>query len=556
MTHTKKDLLVYIKIPLLILLIGAFYWRDFLAFWQTILSTGWILFTCVISSLVFVFLFQRRNALKALFSISENHNGQGAGFVLLALVLYIVGSYAPYALWLHLCSLILFIIGYLTLIVDFRIPKMMFVPLVALLLVVPPIGIEALGPQNLLTLVVLYLGVDAIIVILAAYIVSALKWGKMKAEVFQKQDHTEKNETKGEYCPHCKSSVFKEEVFCFHCGRQRMPLKPKPFNLAFIKFLVLLLIVLALSIMYVPIFSLANQEASLMSYTPHGVEEQTIITTISGWRLESSERLTDYEREHMEDFAVIETYSSTGFSENKSHIQLEIGSKTLYMMNGWQLTGWQRRTQKDILLKENVLAKFVVFSRGNNSITVLYWTTQLMFRLGSAFSTRNVGVSIFSDFTEPVTESKVVEILAEFRRVATSIVNWWDFVSPWTLHFHTLNEIYVRFWDVSFAVVGVATFLVFTGWVRAKDEKADRLVENAFDIAEKEPKLLVAISKMKRKRFLGKELFDTYQRIAKSEADLKGFYERIRKFSLYGLIRKDYVLEKGELVMVWKKMFL
>ena len=155
-----------------------------------------------------------------------------------------------------------------------------------------------------------------------------------------------------------------------------------------------------------------------------------------------------------------------------------------------------------------------------------------------------------------MTESKVVEVLTEFRRVSISIINRWDFVSRWTLHFRTLSEIYARFKDVFFTGVGVAAVLVFAGWVRAKDEKVDRLAENAFVLMEDEATLLVTISGTKRRRFLGKELFDAYRRIAEFEVDLKGFYERLRKFSMLGLIKKDYVPKNGELVMIWKRMFV
>jgi len=183
---------------------------------------------------------------------------------------------------------------------------------------------------------------------------------------------------------------------------------------------------------------------------------------------------------------------------------------------------------------------------------------RLMFRVGArgVLSTRNVGVSVFSNFTEPVTESKVVEVLAEFKRVGASITNWWGFVSRWTLHLYTLSELYVRFRDVFLTFVGVAAVLVSAGWVRAKDEKVDRLAENAFVLLENGATLLVAISVMRRRSFLGKELFDAYQQIAKQGVDLKGFYERLGKFSTSGLIKRDYVPKNGELVMVWKRMFL
>lgn len=550
----KKSLLIYIKIPLLIALVGAFYWRDFPAFWQRAISTEWIVFTLVILSLFLVFLFQRRNALETLFSMSESHNGQGAAFMLLAMLLYIIGSYTPYAVWFHLCSLILFTASYLALIIDFRVLSILFLPLVALIFVVPPFGIEVFNVQNLLTLIVLYLSLDAVILALLTDIATSSRFRRMKATGFFEQFSSQRNETKGVDCPLCLSDQFKKEVFCFHCGRQRLPVKLKPFKFAFMKFSVLLLFVLVLSFVYVPIFSLVDREASLLSYTPHGIEEQTIIPALGGWKFESSERLTDYENKRLEDFVLVATYIREGFSENKSYIQLEIGSGTLYMRNQWQLPDWQRSSQ-DITLTQPVKGRYVVLQEGNNSIAVLYWTMQLIFKVGHVFSLKNVGVSIFSNFTKPITEPKIVEVLAEFRRVGISIINWWDSVSHWTLNFHILSQIYVRFRDIFLTVVGVGAVIMFVGWVRTKDEKVDWLTENAFIVMEDEATLLVAISKLDRKRFLGKELFDFYQRIAEYEVDLRSFYKRLRKLLMLGLIGKDYALKNGELIMVWKRMF-
>jgi len=478
--------------------------------------------------------------LKALFLISESRNIQGAGFVLFALVLYIVGSYTPYALWLRLCSLMLFIVGYLTLTLDFRISRLLFLPLVALLLVVLPIGVEVFEVQNLLALFAMYLSVDAIIVVLLVYIL------KERAHL---------QETKGVKCPICRFEMFKDEVFCPHCGRQRLPLKPKPFKFGFTKFLVLFLIVLVLSFVYVPTFSLADREASMVSYTPNGIEKQTIIPPLEGWRFESFQRLVGYEREHLEDFVAIATYVWGEISESRSHIQLEIGHGSLYMSNAWQLLGWKRSRQDVVLTECGVSGQYVVLQKENKSITVLHWTMKLMFRVGSLFSTRNVGVSVFSNFTEPTSESRAAEVLAEFRRVSVSIVDWWNFVNRWALNLYTLNEIYVRFKDVFFTAASVVAVLMLAAWVKVKDEKNERQSENALVMMENEATLLITLSNKKRRRFLGSELFDAFHRFSTREVDLDRFYEKLRKLSMAGLVEKDYVLKGGELVSVWKRAF-
>lgn len=551
----KRGLLVYIKILLLITLVSVFYWRDFIAIWQKTTSTPWIIVTSAIVSLASIFVFQRRRPLKILLLISENNNSQGAALMLLAFVLYIVGSYTTHALWLHLCSLILFLTGYLFLIIDFRIPRMLFLPLTTLLFVVPPLGINVSEVQDLPTLFALYLSADAVIVTLVAYIMKASKWWKWRASSFIKRSPIPKNEVENGYCPLCQSDGFKEEVFCFHCGRQRVQPKLKPFKFALGKFLVLFLIVLALSIVYVPTFSLAQGEASLISYTPHGIEKQSIIPTPDGWKLESSERLFDYERERSEDFVVVATYGSGESFQKKSQIQLEIGSRMPYIMNEWKLPGWKRLRQ-DVFLTNVIKAQSIRLLKENTTITVLFWTMKLMFKVDSVFSVKNVGVSVLSTFTEQMTEPELEEILAEFRHVSAQIINWWNFVRSWTFHFFNINLIYNLFGDIFLMVVGVVVVLAFAAWVRAKDEKDDKFVENAFLLMEDEETLLVAVSRMKPRGFFGKEVFEAYERIARSETDLEGFYEKLRKFSISGLVKKDFVRKNEELVMVWRRMFI
>lgn len=561
-----KDSLIYLKIFLLIILIGTLYWRDFFAMWQVAISTGWLVFTLIIVCLSCVFVAQRRKPLKTLLLMSENNNSRGAAFIALALVLYFIGSYTQYVPWLHLCSLILFTTGYLMLVADFRIPRILLLPLISLLFAIPPLGNEIFEVPIIPTLFTLYLGVNAVIIVLAGYVINSSKFWKIKTTNSSKKTVNSNGETEAEKCPLCQSDTFKEEVFCFHCGRQRLRLQLKPFKSALAKSSVLLLIVLVLSLVYVPTFSLVERDPLLMYYSPHGSWESAraldaLIPTPEGWKLESSERLVDYEKEYLEDFAAVATYTQEKLPENKWHIQLEISSVSPYMRDNWQntssLSGWQRDIQK-FALTETARGRYVILTNStrNESIVVLYWIMGLTFTSGSDFSTKNVGVSIFSNFTEQITETKSNEILADLKLAGVSIIDRWDYVSLWTRHTLTLNGIYNGFKDIFFTIAGVAAALVFAGWVRIKDEKTDKHVEDAFILLENEADLSIAISTIPKRRFLGKELLNIYKNIVKAEVDFKDFYEGITTFSMLGLLKKDYLLKNGELLMVWKKILL
>lgn len=239
----------YVKLVFLIVLVGIFYWRDLAEIWQTTFDTGWTVFTLVIFSLIVVFLFQRRKPLKTLVLISENDNKRGSVFLCLALILYVIGSYTSYALWIHLFSLLLFVAAYLMLIVDRRIPRMLFLPFVALLLIIPPTGIETFEAQNLLSLVATYFIASVILLVLIVHILPPhSKWRKSKAIRFLRRDENFKSEAQAEYCPLCQSDRFQNEKFCPHCGRQRIMLKPRQIKPTLTKFLILSSITIILSL--------------------------------------------------------------------------------------------------------------------------------------------------------------------------------------------------------------------------------------------------------------------------------------------------------------------
>jgi len=558
----KPDLPSFFKVSSLIVLIGILWWRDFPAFWQTLLSSGWSAITFIILFLVFVSLYQRRKALITLVLSSHNNNSLGVACLSMSLVLYVFGSYTPFAGWFHLGSMILFATGYIALVINSRILKMLILPFFALLFAVPPFSEGVLESQNLPVLIALHLSADAVIVVLVAYIIRASKWVRFKAFSSSGQTASTSAGMSNRDCPFCQSIAFTQEPFCPHCGNQLRAWKSERGTIksAFLKFLVLLLITLAISYVYIPTLFLGNQQASLILYTSRGIEEQSIIPTPHAWTLESYERLVDYERERLEDYAALATYVWGESSENKSCIQLEIASKQPFMRSNWQntssLSGW-RRTRQDVPLSPGLTGRYILLRKGNDTIAVFYWTMKLMFKVGSeGFSTRNVGVSVFLNFTEPLTEPRILGIRSELVLVGLSIIDSWTEANRWTFQQNTFNQFYIRFRDIILAIVGIVAISVSAGWVRTEDDRERKAIENACFLIKDEETMMVAISKMRKRSFLGKELYDSYRRTAKSASDINEFYQKLRMLSIYGVIKEDYAIENGQLIKAWKKTIL
>jgi len=365
------DMSVYAKILSLAALVGILYWWDLSALWQVSFSFSWIGFTLATLAFVFVFLYGRRMALRTLISISEINNGQGALFLASVIILYISGFYTPYVLWFHLLSLVLFVITYSMLMLDFRISKILFMSFVALLFLVPP-PIEIMLPR---TWFVSSLVTFMVILIFAAYTFKTSRWWKFALRFFKRAKAIESAEP----CLVCESNKMEREAFCPHCGKQRSSPKPALTRFNLTNFFILLLIVSILALGSIHPFSLVGQQLAV-----------------------------------------------------------------------------------------------------------------------------------------------------------------------------TLNRIYVHFRDVFFTILSVVGVFLVAGWARAKDERVDRLTENAFFLSEDEALLLAAISTMKRRKSTGKAIFDAYKGLTKNDEGVGRFYEKLYRLFKLGLVKRDYVLRNSELRMVWK----
>jgi len=537
-----RNVSAYVKILSLAALIGILYWRDLIVLWQVALSAEWIVFTLTIASLIFVFLYQRRRALKTLVLISKNSDKRGAVFLIFAITLYIFGAYTRYVLWFHLCSLILFIISYLMLRFDGRIPRILFMPFTALLFIIPsPIEMRLFEVWNASLLITFI-----VVVIFLAYIVKDSRfWRSRRVKAVEGV----------EPCPLCQFPDIKKEAFCPHCGKYLSPPKPALTKFATTKFFILLLVVSILTLVYIPTFTLVDQRAAITLYAPHGAEDQSILYTPQGWILDSSVRLTDYEGRYREDFVILNTYTSEKkYAENKSSILLEIGSQLPYLMGYWWLPGWNR-TRQDFSLR-GIPGRYIILRNGTHVMTVLYWEMKLLFKIDSTYLTKYAGVSIAMNFTEPMSEAEAFNNLAQLREMGIFILDGWDDASRWTTNAWSLNEIYRRFRDVFFTVVGVVGIFLFAWWARAKDDEASRLAENAFFLPKDETILLAAISTVKEKEMIGETLFNAYKRLTEVEEDINRFYEKLNNLLRLGFLKRDYVLKNCELIMVWRKSIL
>lgn len=462
----------------------------------------------------------------------------GALIFLLFISFYVLGSYTEYVLWFHFFSLVLFVAAYLTLRISFNITRILFVPLAALVFVIPPpiqgrsINAGVFGAWDITSIIA-----SATIFILLAYI---LKPSRSSKQVIGGVNP----------CPVCQSYKKRRKTFCPHCGKLYLRPASKSVKFELTTFFVLLVMVSSLVFVSVPVFSFADKDAAIAFYAPRGREDQSILLTPPGLVLESTERQSDYENQYLQDYVVLNSYSSEKYAENKSHVLLEVSVEKPHWMDAWQLPNWTRRWETMWL--KNVMGTYVALQRENETKIVLFWETPLLFNVDSVYLIKRVGVSIYMNFTESI-DIYNPKIIVEMQNMATFIIESWRTPGQWTLHASTLSRINSLYRDVFLSVASIVGVLSLANWARTKDEEVEKSIENAFLLLEQDAPLLVAISRMKSRRFTGAKLFEYYKQIAETKESHYQFYEKLDELSRFGLLKTAYILNGQDILMVWER---
>ncbi|MEM3641438.1 MAG: hypothetical protein QXH37_05920, partial [Candidatus Bathyarchaeia archaeon] len=340
-----------------LVLICIFFATDFVYLWDLSFSVNWTPFLIVSLILFLTFVYHKRKALKTLATVSESNVTKGGILLLLALIIYVLGSYVDNLFFFHYFALILFSMACLFLGFDRRIPKILLIPMVFVLLIfmIPfTIEIVTFNGNIALNFLTVYL--------IGTFLLAIMAITLARQFFATRKDRRGKTQQKNSGCPMCKSQKFKDVVFCYWCGQQLLKPKPNTIKNFAIRFLLIYLIVGVLLFANVPTFSIENGEALTTLYTIRGRQKQSLIQMPNGWILNSSTRLVDYERVYNEDFATLTTYISHG-GGNVFSILLEVSSQKPYAMNDWKLPNWQKVSEEIVFLDEKTLGHLIFLQK-------------------------------------------------------------------------------------------------------------------------------------------------------------------------------------------------
>jgi len=268
------------RVVTLAILVGIFFVNDLLYLWEFSFSIGWTPFLIATVVLFSVFVYIKGKALKTLVTISEGNAIAGGVLLLLALIVYVLGSYIENLGFLRFFALILLVEACLFLGFDRRIPKVLFAPMVTLFLVLTlPFLNEIFKLEVTSYLLTIYFVGAASLTLLAVIIDrQILILRKLRRET-------------SESCPLCGSHKLEGESFCSWCGKQIANPKPRAIKKFTLLFLLIYLIAGILLVARIPVLHI--DEAQTFVYTIHGIEKQPLIRTPQGWVLLSSTRLID-----------------------------------------------------------------------------------------------------------------------------------------------------------------------------------------------------------------------------------------------------------------------
>jgi len=485
-------------------------------------------------------IYLTRKAVKTLLLTSKSKNFYGAMLLLASLVLYLAKTYVQFVFpnLLFTFSLSLFVASLITFLLDYRIVREFPLIFVALPFVLPPADLSTCQIVEF-RLASYFLGIVAL---------TGLTFGLIKT--FRKKTDRK--------CPFCSSTKNKEE-FCPFCGKQLLPPTTRVKRTDIVKILAITFLVSILLYSYIPVSVLGENGAEVKKYAWSEVENESILVVPEGWILSESKRLIDYETQNQEDFASLYLYQR---SHNYSSLLLEIGPREPYLMNHWQIPGWQRKIfSENIRVTDQVYGKCYVLKEINQvrgrfialrSIVVLRLRTlTYLFNENGVFTAKKVGISVFTNFSRPVKDLQVILALEDLSKVAASAVNRLQYLSSWTSRVSTFNQIYLVSKESLLSVSAVIILFLIAWFVRHRDHEVGEIIDRYASLNKNEVALLLMAFKMRKLKFKGKQLFENLPENTKANLKIDEFYLLLKKLENKGFLKRDLILEGTNIVTVW-----
>lgn len=578
---------IWLKLVSLAVLTGILYWRDLPALAETVSSVEQVGFTVVIASFVVFSLYKKREALERLASLSEMKATQGSLLLILALCLYVWGSYTPWSVWLHHASLIVFMAGYLSLTVDHRIPRLMIAAFVVSLFLVPlPIEariLESLSLSSLVgfavigTLLTLFFDIpnrwnaaaaSAGMVLFIAFAATGIELASIFSPIaatslivlsffaFRKVMGS-KTIRVPEPCSLCESGWI-EEAFCPHCGRQLIYFGPTLEKHSVLKQVVLFVMVVVLSSATMPVLYLGVGEVTIRSFGAWGIEEGLAVPTPNLWLLNSSERLGILEGEYEEELVLKNIYVAEEPALRDAYIlYLEIGTVEPYIARLWRyLPDWKKTWPPDsiVLFGEAPPGDYLVLEKGGKAMIVLTWTTRLLFMSDSIFVERRVGASVVMNLTGRYSQTSISQTAEKLRAVFEPTATRWAVTDQWTRYAQAAKDAYGQFTPLTISVVAIGGAFALVLRARREDSDLERRVERAMSLSHEDKLLLSAIFRARRRKLTlnGRNIFHLYKEKIKCDLGIDRFYEKMSQLLNQGIVRKVLFTRGSRVTMEWR----
>jgi len=375
-----------------------------------------------------------------------------------------------------------------------------------------------------------------------------------------------------------KINLFKTEVnpclhnnltsngeYCNDCGKI-LEIPKTPLNNVDLLSLGLILIIFAsLFFVQVPVFTLSQGGASILSTQNDGeVQNIRIFPEIQGYDHEFIYRDTSFEGISGQDASLMYVYEPIDTSASTKWVGLEIGT-TKSCLHAWEVclinypieqgreTEVEKIDLKDFHLLENppLSARYFTFQEKDNDYVqvVLYWYTTSIFQVNDAFERKFVKISV-------IMYSQLEDYLSAEREllpIATSIANYWEPISSWSWAALAI----ARNGSLFIGISGLLAFLIlgYLGNVKRIERGNAKLIYNRIsDPTERQ--ILGSLTELSGEICIESKIRDKIKETTGEHIDIELINQVLLKAEKVRLIHKQLNNKYDEPHLIWDAQFI
>jgi exosortase len=365
-------------------------------------------------------------------------------------------------------------------------------------------------------------------------------------------------------CTSCKKSMQNRENFCFNCGKILERAKIRLSQRDTCKIAVLLIGFSMTIPLNVPIFTLTEGSAQIITQSPAGEQVSTsVLPQIDGYDLYFGYRDKAFEELAHQDAALVYYYIPKQNSSRLVFAAVEI-APSFDSLHRWevcllftpQAQGLQPTVtvldRREVQLLENppTMARFFAFQPISDAPqVVLYWYERGVFDTGSGAKPEYIKVSLIAYFDHP---NECTEVEEELFPFAEATVTYWGFLSEWPWIAIVIAAEGRRI--IAAITVLLAAILVFQVHRIREQRESNLEAYNKLELKEEKLVLLAVHQAGNKGKPTGKDIASAYQKLAGKPIEPDTLHGKLTLAEEAGFVKREVASVEDEPVITWKSL--